>query len=129
VKDLEGSEMTDASLLYVTIDATDAPRAAAFWSALLGTEIDADFDDGRFLFLKPKEGLPVLCIQRVPEPKGGKNRVHLDLAVDDLEAATARVEELGGRWTDGRDRELDPFRWRTMADPDGNEFDIALVNE
>ena len=70
--------MSDASLLYVTIDATDAPRAAAFWSALLGTEIDTDFDDGRFIFLKAKEGLPVLCIQRVPESKGGKNRVHLD---------------------------------------------------
>ena len=121
--------MSDASLLYVTIDAADAPRAASFWSALLGTEVDAEFDDGRFIFLHAKEGLPVLCIQRVPEPKQGKNRVHLDLAVDDLDAATARIEELGGRWTDGRDRVLDPFRWRTMADPDGNEFDIALVSE
>jgi len=121
--------MTDARLLYVTIDAVDAERTAAFWAALLGTEIDDWIDDGRFAFLGGREDLPVVCIQRVPEPKQGKNRVHIDLAVHDLDAATRRIEELGGRWLDGQDRVLDPFRWRTMADPDGNEFDIALVAE
>ena len=121
--------MTDASFLYVTIDAVDAERAARFWAALLGTEIDEWFDEGRFAFLKGRDGLPVVCIQRVPEAKQVKNRVHLDLGVDDLEAATRRVEDLGGSWVDGRTRSLDPFTWRTMADPDGNEFDIALVAE
>ncbi|HEX6131774.1 MAG TPA: VOC family protein [Actinomycetota bacterium] len=120
--------MTDARFLFVTIDAVDAERTAAFWAALLGTDIEDRMDDGRFVFLRGGDGLPVVCIQRVPEAHGGtKNRVHLDLGVDDLDAATARVEELGGRWVDGRDRVLEPFRWRTMADPDGNEFDIALV--
>jgi predicted enzyme related to lactoylglutathione lyase len=121
--------MTDASFLYVTIDAVDAERAATFWAALLGTEIDEWFDEGRFAFLKGRDGLPVVCIQRVPEAKQTKNRVHLDLGVDDLEAATRRVEDLGGSWVDGRTRSLDPFTWRTMADPDGNEFDIALIAE
>ena len=119
--------MSDASFLYVTIDAVDAERAATFWAALLDTEIEEWFDDGRFAFLKGGEGLPVVCIQRVPEAKEGKNRVHLDLGVDDLDRATRRVEELGGRWVDGQTRRLDPFTWRTMADPDGNEFDIALI--
>ncbi|HSL09744.1 MAG TPA: VOC family protein [Actinomycetota bacterium] len=120
--------MTDASFLYVTIDAVDPERSAAFWGAVLGTEIDEWFDDGRFAFLKGREGLPVVCIQRVPEAKSGtKNRVHLDLGVPDLDAATRRIEGLGGRWVDGQTRELEPFTWRTMADPDGNEFDIALV--
>jgi predicted enzyme related to lactoylglutathione lyase len=121
--------MSDASFLYVTIDAVDAERAAAFWAALLGTKIDEWFDDGRFAFLEGSDDLPVVCIQRVPEAKQGKNRVHIDLAVRDLEQGTRRVEELGGRWVDGKDRKLDPFTWRTMADPDGNEFDIALVAE
>ena len=121
--------MSDASFLYVTIDAVDAEGTAAFWAALLGTEIDEWIDDGRFAFLKGGDDLPVVCIQRLPEAKQGKNRVHLDLAVEDLDAATRRVEELGGRWVDGVDRKLDPFTWRTMADPDGNEFDIALVAE
>jgi predicted enzyme related to lactoylglutathione lyase len=108
--------------LAVTIDAADARALAPFWCQLLGTEVEADLDDGRYLFLAGREGLPELCLQRVPEPKTTKNRVHLDLAVDDLEVATARVIELGGSW-DGEDRTLERFRWRTMTDPQGNEFD------
>ena len=37
-----------------------------------------------------------LALQKVPEAKHGKNRLHFDVYVDDLEAATAHVEELGG---------------------------------
>jgi predicted enzyme related to lactoylglutathione lyase len=120
--------MADASFLFVTIDANDAQRVAAFWSALLGTELDDELDDGRFIFLKGRDDLPVLCVQRVPEPKRGKTRIHLDLGVADLEAATERVIELGGGW-DGQERRLDPFTWRTLTDPEGTEFDIALVAE
>ena len=73
------------------------------------------------------EGLTV-GFQRVPEMKNGKNRVHLDLVVDDLDAATAEVEELGGRWLEpGNTRELEGFRWRCMADPEGNEFDLDVL--
>jgi hypothetical protein len=31
--------------------------------------------------------------------KVGRNRAHVDMFVDDLDQGTARVEELGGRWT------------------------------
>jgi predicted enzyme related to lactoylglutathione lyase len=120
--------MAHPDVLYVTIDANDPPAVAAFWAGLLGTEVDSEFDDGRFIFLAGRDGIPVLCIQRVPEPKHGKTRIHLDLGVDDLETATARVLGLGGSW-DGVDRELAPFSWRTCADPEGTEFDIALVAE
>ncbi|MGZ4131433.1 MAG: VOC family protein [Actinomycetota bacterium] len=117
-----------ARFLFVTIDANDAETVAAFWAALLGTEIDERLDDGRFIFLKGSDALPTLCVQRVPEPKTAKTRIHLDLGVDDLEAATQRVLDLGGSW-DGRERTLDPFVWRTCADPEGTEFDLALVTE
>jgi predicted enzyme related to lactoylglutathione lyase len=84
-----------------------------------------EVDDGRFIFLEGRDGLPVVCIQRVPEPKVGKTRIHLDLAVEDLVAATERIVALGGAW-DGHDRELESFRWRTMTDPEGTEFDIVV---
>lgn len=116
--------MRVGSFLFVTIDAVDAERAAAFWAQVLGTQTDAVMDEGRYVFLKGREDLPVVCIQRVPESKTGKNRVHLDLGVDDLVAATERVIALGGAW-DGTERTLETFRWRTLTDPDGNEFDIA----
>ena len=64
----------------ITIDAADARRLAAFWTALLDTEVETELDDGRYVFLAGREGLPELCLQRVPEPKTSQNRVHLDLA-------------------------------------------------
>ena len=36
--------MAEPAFLFITIDATDAPAAAAFWSGLLGTGIDAAGD-------------------------------------------------------------------------------------
>ena len=109
---------------FVTIDALDPERLAAFWGAILGTEVEERSDGGRFVFLGRVEGT-LLCFQRVPEPKGVKNRVHLDVKVDDLEGATQRVIDLGGSW-DGFDRALDDARWRTILDPEGNEFDIYV---
>ena len=64
----------------------------------------------------------------MPEPKQAKTRIHLDLGVADLEAMTRRVVELGGSW-DGVERELAPFTWRTVTDPEGTEFDLAFVAE
>ena len=96
------------------------------WAAVLGTEIDLVMDDGRYVFLKGGEGLPVLCFQRVPEPKTVKNRLHVDVSVEDLAAATDRIVALGGSWPDRAERQLEGFTWRTMADPEGNEFDIAV---
>jgi predicted enzyme related to lactoylglutathione lyase len=62
------------------------------------------------------------------EVKSGKNRLHLDLVVDDLDAATAEIEGLGGTWLEpGTTHELEGFVWRLMADPEGNEFDIDVL--
>ena len=117
--------MADAAFLYLTIDCNEPERLASFWAALLGTEVDITMDDGRFVFLKRNDQLPVICFQRVAEPKTGKNRLHVDLSVDDLGAATERVVALGGSWPDGEERRLEGFEWRTLADPEGNEFDVA----
>jgi predicted enzyme related to lactoylglutathione lyase len=64
----------------------------------------------------------------VPEAKSGKNRLHLDLIVGDLDAAMAEIEGLGGAWLQpGITHELEGFLWRQMADPEGNEFDIDML--
>jgi hypothetical protein len=61
----------------------------------------------------------------VPEQKSVKNRVHLDIRVEDLGTATDAVLGLDGTW-DGNERALDDARWRTLADPEGNEFDVYV---
>jgi predicted enzyme related to lactoylglutathione lyase len=117
-----------ASVGYLVIDSTDPGRLAPFWCALLGVEVEESIGDGQFIVLsKTTDGLTV-GFQQVPDAKAGKNRLHLDLVVDDLDAATAEIEGLGGRWLEpGQARELEGFRWRIMADPEGNEFDIDVL--
>jgi predicted enzyme related to lactoylglutathione lyase len=111
------------SVSFVTIDALDPEGVAAFWAEVLGTRVGERADGGRFVFLERAADGTLLCFQRVPEPKQGKNRVHLDVKVADLEEATERLLALGASW-DGFDRSLDTDRWRTLRDPEGNEFDI-----
>jgi hypothetical protein len=36
--------------------------------------------------------------------------------------------DLGGSW-DGNQLSLDDARWRTLNDPEGNEFDIFVTDE
>jgi predicted enzyme related to lactoylglutathione lyase len=110
---------------YLVIDTTDADRLIPFWCGLLGVQVRSTFADGQYVILTDTGSGLRLTFQRVSEAKAGKNRLHLDLVVEDLDAATAEVESLGGRWIEpGNTREIDGFRWRTMADPEGNEFDI-----
>ena len=69
-----------------------------------------------------------LLFQDVPEPKSGKNRLHLDVHSEPggLDLLVARLEELGAT----RLREVDQGpagHWWVMQDPEGNEFCAAVA--
>ena len=94
--------------------------------------MSADRDAGHVVSLAPSPALGgmVLALQRVPEAKVGKNRMHFDVFVDDLESTTARVLELGGqRWAEHSSATLNDggLISRIMADPEGNEFCLVLA--
>jgi predicted enzyme related to lactoylglutathione lyase len=117
-----------ASVGYLVIDANDPERLARFWCGLLAVGVEATIGNGQFVVLSAAGDGLTIGFQRVGEGKAGKNRLHLDLVVEDLDEATAEVETLGGRWLEpGSTRELEGFRWRCMADPEGNEFDIDVL--
>ena len=101
----------------VTFDATDASAAAEFWAAVLDGRV-ADGATTESAAVEPRDGVPLYFI-RVPEAKAAKNRVHLDINVDDLEAEVARVEALGATV---HARHGEPTGWVVMLDPEGNEF-------
>ncbi len=115
-------------LRWIQIDCPDPERLAAFWAEVLATEIDFRLGEPlQFVNLPPAEaGGPSVSFQRVPEPKTVKNRVHLDLLVEDVDGASARVEALGGRRRDDHDFHEHGFSWRRMADPEGNEFCLVF---
>jgi hypothetical protein len=114
----------------IQVDCADPERLASFWGAVLGVEIDQRLGEGpQYVSLTPSDGpVPPLWFQRVPEPKVVKNRIHLDLLVDDIDAACRRVEALGGGRRDSHDfrgfhGDAEPgFDWRRMTDLAGNEF-------
>jgi predicted enzyme related to lactoylglutathione lyase len=117
-----------ASIGYLVIDATDPNQLAPFWCRLLDVDVETTIGDGQFVVLAPTQDGLTVGFQLVPEPKAGKNRLHLDLVVEDLDEATAEIESLGGRWIEpGETHELEGFFWRCMADTEGNEFDIDIL--
>jgi predicted enzyme related to lactoylglutathione lyase len=117
-----------AAVGYLVIDTTNPQEIAPFWCGLLGVAVAESIGDGQFIVLAPTADGLTVGFQQVPEAKSGKNRLHLDLVVTDLDASTAEIEKLGGRWLQpGQTHELEGFRWRCMADPQGNEFDIDIL--
>ncbi|MFO7591617.1 MAG: VOC family protein [Acidimicrobiia bacterium] len=102
----------------IAIDADDIELLAAFWGSLLGVSIAEQFDD--WIRLEPGRGGGYLAFQPREEPSSGFP-VRPDVEVDDLDAATARIEQLGGRLVDVVD-ESEGDTHHIMADPEGNEF-------
>lgn len=80
-------------------------------------------DPPHYIVLEPAPGSSLrLAFQRVPEPKVTKNRLHLDLAVGDLDDATRRAVGYGAARVPEGDFEEYGIRWRVLLDPEGNEF-------
>ncbi len=107
--------------ISVVLDCTDAAKLAAFWTGALGYEQVAA--DGEFIGLKDPDGrLPTLVLQRVPERKMVKNRMHIDVFSDDFDRLVARLKELGATVVTPEHMEPDGMRLMVLADPEGNEF-------
>lgn len=113
---------------YVVVDCADPERLASFWGDLLGLDVAVRYAEDGYVTLRPSSPeAPSMTFQRVPEPKTVKNRLHLDVTVADLEKATSWVRSMGGSRVPGGDFDSGDYRWRVMADPEGNEF--CLVPE
>jgi predicted enzyme related to lactoylglutathione lyase len=104
----------------ITVDCTQLQVVAQFWADLLGLELSVPLP-GWLRLGTLGAAMPVINFQPVPEPKRGKTRIHLDIAVDDIEQAAETVTQLGGRWLDKR-YDYDEGVVLLMADPEGNEF-------
>lgn len=108
--------------LVVVIDCGDLHRSAKFWTGVLGYARNGPAG-GPYQGLVPASGQGIeILLQRVPEAKGGKNRVHLDLRTADLDAEVERVVALGAWRLTGRPVTEGGWRWHVLADPYGNEF-------
>ena len=108
----------------LVLDCADPVKLVEFWREAL--DYREYFTDTAFAVLVPKEGnAPPLVLQGVPEPKAGKNRMHLDIVVEDIEAEVSRLRGLGAKRLDEGIREFGGTHWVRMADPEHNEFCIC----
>ena len=110
-----------ARLAMVTLDCADAQEMARFWSAILGWE--TTYAEGDYAMLRgPDHALGFGRVEGYsppswPDEAGGK-QFHLDLAVEDLDAATTAAVELGATLPGHQPGET----WRVLLDPAGHPF-------
>jgi predicted enzyme related to lactoylglutathione lyase len=110
-------------LKTVVLDTDEPDRMADFYTALLGWEIEDVEDDwvtlrgdgsARIAFqLALNHKPPTWPDNEVPQ------QLHLDLAVDDLDAASAYAVSIGARPVEGPERSES---FRVFLDPSGHPF-------
>ena len=110
----------------LVIDGADTMALARFWAAMFDTEVASIVNEGEpneahYVDVAATDGTPLLRFQRVPEAKRLKNRLHLDIEVEELDPAIARVEALGGSVIQPLQTEYG-YDFAIMGDPEGNEF-------
>lgn len=128
--------------IQITFDAADPPAQAAFWQLAMGyveepppgdfatweefaaaNDVPAEQMHHYGSAIDPEGKGPRLLFLKVPEGKVAKNRVHLDVLVDDPDDHVVRLVEAGG--TKVETRSEFGVTWTVMHDPEGNEFCVA----
>lgn len=112
--------MPIGSLHEIVVDCSNPEALARFWQALIGGEVEVESPD--WVVLDGDDDGFYIGFQRVPEGKSGKNRIHLDVEIDDLATAVDEAEQLGARRLGPPMEDDDGGVCQVMADPGGNEF-------
>jgi hypothetical protein len=127
--------MAMARLHDVVFDSHHPASIARFWAAALDEYVVAPYDEAELARLRGKGildpeddpsvlveapgGRPRMFFQLVPEQKIVKNRVHLDLSCDCVEAELERLRELGASVVAEYEDHV------MLRDPEGNEFCVS----
>ena len=109
----------------ITCDSTDPVPLAAWWAERTGATVHDPYG-GVHLVLSGGTLPLMLAFQQVDDPTPGKNKLHLDLSADDLEAEVEALVAAGATLVERRGD--DSFRWVTFTDPQGNEFCVAQTS-
>jgi 4a-hydroxytetrahydrobiopterin dehydratase len=112
------TDLDGLQAVQVAIDALVIPEVLPFWQAVLGyRQVDeADLMD-------PRLSGPPVWFQQMDAPRPQRNRIHIDVYVsrDEAEARVAAGLAAGGHLVS----DANAPEWWTLADPEGNEVDIA----
>ena len=101
----------------------DGKEAVLGWVTGLGALVAVSLFVRKEAFVVLAATPLVLGFQRVPEPRPGKNRVHIDFASPDRPADVERLAKLGA--TVVGEQSMQGMTWTVLKDPEGNEFCLA----
>ena len=113
---------------HFVIDVDDLDQAATFWSGALGATEEPIGPASRHVYRQlrlPDSEIRIL-LQHTTDAKAGKERMHLDLETDDVDAEVHRLEQLGATRHDHQ--QLRGFDFWVMRDPWRNEFCVLHPN-
>jgi predicted enzyme related to lactoylglutathione lyase len=114
--------MHRSRILQFVIDVADLDQGLSFWSAALdATEVEIPEASRRvYRVLRLPDSEIFILLQKTEDPKTSKERMHLDLETDNVEAEVERLEKLGAtRWDHQQERGYDFW---VLRDPWQNEF-------
>ncbi len=108
----------------LVIDCRDYAMLGRFWSQVLGYDIveQSDGPTNYYVALQGPDGAgPTILVDRTPDEKVTKNRLHIDVNATDRsqEEEVERILALGATRADIGQGEQS---WVVLADPEGNEF-------
>jgi predicted enzyme related to lactoylglutathione lyase len=102
----------------IVVDCADPTTLVGFWAEVFG--VRATIHGERWAYIDVP-GATTVAFQKVPEAKTIKNRLHLDVKVDDIPREADRLVALGA--TRSGEVRADPLgQFQVMTDPEGNEF-------
>lgn len=114
--------MHRSRLCHFVIDVPDLDQGTSFWSAALNAAEEPVPEPSRHVYRRlrlPDSDIRIL-LQKTSDQKTSKERMHLDLETDDVEAEVRRLEALGAtRWDHQTERGYDFW---VLRDPWDNEF-------
>ena len=119
--------MHRSRVVHFVIDVPSFDEGMAFWSAALGAteEVLPVSSQPVYRMLRLPDSDIRILLQKTADPKSSKERMHLDLETDDVEAEVKRLEALGAtRWDHQQER---GYEFWVMRDPWGNEFCVLDV--
>ena len=106
----------------VVIDCNDFPAMMTFWREALGYVPREEPEEGWVVLSDPNGRGVNVSLQAVPEPRVGKNRLHLDLYTRDAAGEIERLLALGAT---RHPRTPEPGEdFVSLLDPEGNVFDV-----
>ena len=112
--------MTGRPNIDIVIDCHDVDLLLEFWAAALGYR-KIGSKDQYGLLLPDDPTYPPVILQRVPEPKTAKDRLHVDVTLEPGQEVTDLLA-LGATVVTAPDEQ----DWWVLADPEGHEFCVFL---